>query len=68
MQQFTSLIYKGEKYYIAQALELGVISQGKTPKEAQTNLKEAIELYLEDDETDIEPVSKPIIKTLTIAR
>jgi len=33
---------------VAHSLELGVASQGKTIEEAQANLKEAIELYLED--------------------
>lgn len=67
-QRFTSLVYKGEKYYVAQALELGVASQGETIKEAEKNLKEAVELYLEDDKADVESVSRPQLKTLTIAR
>ncbi len=33
---------------MARAVELGVVSQGKTVEEAQSNLKEAVELYLED--------------------
>lgn len=42
------VINKEGKWYVAQSLELGVVSQGKTIEEAQKNLKEAIELYLED--------------------
>jgi predicted RNase H-like HicB family nuclease len=33
---------------VARCLELGVVSQGKTVEEAQKNLKEAVELYLEN--------------------
>jgi len=41
------LIEKGEKYYSAICLELNVASQGKTLKEAEANIKEAVDLYLE---------------------
>lgn len=42
-------MYKGEDdYYVVECIELpGCISQGKTKTEAITNIKEAIELYLE---------------------
>lgn len=33
---------------MARSLELGVVSQGKTIEEAEKNIKEAINLYLED--------------------
>ena len=36
------------KWFVARCAELGVVSQGKTIQEAQENLKEAVELYLED--------------------
>lgn len=44
----TIVINKEGKWFVAQSLELGVASQGKTVEEAQKNLREAIELYLED--------------------
>lgn len=46
--RFTTVINKEGKWYVAQCLELGVVSQGRSVEEAQQNLKEAIELYLED--------------------
>ena len=46
--KFTSVIIKENKWYVARCLELGVVSQGKNIEEAQKNLKEAVELYLED--------------------
>jgi predicted RNase H-like HicB family nuclease len=42
-------IFKGEKYFVAECLDLPVITQGKTLDELVRNLKEAIELHLEDE-------------------
>ncbi len=41
-------INKEGKWFVARSLELGVVSQGKTIEEAEKNIKEAVELYLED--------------------
>lgn len=46
-KRFTGVITKEENWYVAHCVELGVVSQGKTIEEAQANLKEAVELYLE---------------------
>lgn len=46
-KRFTAVITKEESWYVAHCIELGVVSQGKTIEEAQANLKEAVELYLE---------------------
>ncbi|MFA6161126.1 MAG: type II toxin-antitoxin system HicB family antitoxin [Patescibacteria group bacterium] len=35
-------------FYVAYCVELGVTSQGKTFEEAEKNLQEAVDLYLED--------------------
>ena len=50
--RFTTVIIQEGKWYVARCLELGVVSQGKTIEEAQKNLKEAVELYLEDQPRD----------------
>ena len=47
--KFTAVINKEKKWYVAHCVELGVVSQGKTIKDAQKNLKEAVEFYLEDN-------------------
>ncbi len=47
--KFTIIINKEKKWYVARCIELGVVSQGKTVEEAQKNLREAVELYLEDN-------------------
>jgi len=46
--EFTAVIRKGEKFFVALCPELDVVSQGRTEKEAMINLKEAVELYLEE--------------------
>lgn len=44
----TVIIHKEENWYVAQSVETGVASQGKTIDEAIENLREALELYFED--------------------
>jgi predicted RNase H-like HicB family nuclease len=51
-------IYRGEKYYVAECVDLPVVSQGKTLDEATNNIREAIDLHLEGEnleEWDILP-------------
>ncbi len=59
------LIEKENNLYSALCLELNVASQGKTLAEAEKNIREAIELYLEDvydsgDEKDFIPRPAPV--------
>jgi len=53
---------------VARCLELGVVSQGKNIEEAQKNLKEAVELYLEDQPKTKKYLSKkaPLITSLEL--
>ena len=44
----TSIVFQGEKFWVAKCVELGVVSQGETQGKAEKNLKEAVELFLED--------------------
>lgn len=43
-------IYKGEKYYIAEGVNIPVVTQGKTYDELFNNLKEALSLFLEGED------------------
>ena len=43
-----AVIKKGEKQFVALCPELDVASQGYTIEEALKNLKEAVELYIEE--------------------
>ncbi len=45
---FTAIIRKGEKQFVALCPELDVVSQGYTVEESLKNLKEAVELYIEE--------------------
>jgi predicted RNase H-like HicB family nuclease len=46
-KQFTASITREDDWYVAQALEVDVASQGKTEGEAIDNLREALELFFE---------------------
>ena len=48
MKSFTAIIKKGEKQFVALCPELDVVSQGYNVEEAIKNLKEAVELYVEE--------------------
>ena len=43
-------VYKGKKYYIAECVDLPVVTQGKTLDEVVENVKEAIALHLEGED------------------
>ena len=46
---FTVTIQKEDIWYVAKCLENNVASQGNTMDEAMNNLREALELYYEDE-------------------
>jgi len=48
MDSFTAIIRKGEKQFVALCPEVDVVSQGHSIEEAVDNLKEAVELYVEE--------------------
>ncbi|MDO8505682.1 MAG: type II toxin-antitoxin system HicB family antitoxin [bacterium] len=65
--RFTTIINKEADWYVARAIELGVVSQGKTIEEAEVNLKEAVELYLEDVEIpQMQLISAPLVTSLEV--
>jgi predicted RNase H-like HicB family nuclease len=66
--KFTTIITKEGKWYVAYCLELGVVSQGKNIDEVKKNLKEAVELYLEDQPKLKKKLSKesPLVTTLEL--
>lgn len=41
-------VSKGDKYYVAEGVDLPIVTQGKTLDELVENIKEAIELHLEN--------------------
>lgn len=67
MKKMHSVVWKEDKWYVAKALEVEVTSQGKSQKEALGNLKEALELYFEDQsKIELTPINKPKLQDLSI--
>ncbi len=62
----TVIIQKEENWYVATDAVSGVASQGKTIDESLANLKEALELYYENNlpETDPSPI---FVTTMEVA-
>jgi predicted RNase H-like HicB family nuclease len=48
--ELSAVVWREERLYVALCPELDVASQGKSVEEALKNLKEALELYLEDED------------------
>ena len=46
---FSVTIWRENEMYVSKCPEIEVISAGNTPEEALTNLKEAIELWIENE-------------------
>lgn len=67
MKKLHSVVWKEDKWYVAKTLEVEIASQGKTEKEALENLKEALELYFEDqNKLELTPVSKPRLQDISV--
>ena len=69
MQNKFNIIYTKEKNWIvARCIEIDVVSQGRTIKSAERNIKEAIGLYIDSfGQPDIPLLkSKPILKSIVI--
>ena len=45
-----SIIYKEDKYFVAQCLSVDVSSFGNTKKEAMSQLEDALNLYFDENE------------------
>ena len=62
----TAVIQQEENWYVAKCLENSIASQGKSLDEALTNLKEALELYFEDN-VEASKVKQTFVTTMEIA-
>jgi predicted RNase H-like HicB family nuclease len=57
-------ISRGERLYVAECLEIGVVTQGETIDATIANLREAVALFLEDEDPadyDLAPNPKLLI-------
>ena len=62
----TVMIEKDENWYVSKCIENNIATQGKTIEESLENLKEALELYYENNES-IEEDKKIFITTMEVA-
>jgi predicted RNase H-like HicB family nuclease len=67
MKQIHAVVWKEDKWFVAKALEVEVTSQGRTQEEGLKNLKEALELYFEEqDDVALTDINNPTLQSLTI--
>lgn len=52
MKSIQYCVYREAPHYVAQCLNVDVSSFGASPEEAVANLKEAVELFLEDADAE----------------
>ena len=52
MKKLKYVVYQEGKYFVSQGLNIDVASCGDTVEEAVSNLKEAVELYLKDEDME----------------
>ena len=68
MKNLHYVIWKEGKWFVARSLEVEVASQGKTEKDAVSNLREALELYFEDEpKVEISRIEDPKIRSFSFS-
>ncbi|MCL6611479.1 MAG: type II toxin-antitoxin system HicB family antitoxin [Peptococcaceae bacterium] len=60
------IVQKEENWFVAKCIENSVVSQGKTIEEALENLKEALVLYYEDEDPEVE-TGQTFLTTMEVA-
>ena len=50
--KYNVIVQKDEDWYVAKCIDNNIASQGKTIEEAMQNLKEALELYMQNEKPD----------------
>lgn len=68
MKSIKYIITKEGKFYVSRCLNVEVSSFGKTIDEAKSNLKEALDLYFEDNNErfDLQIITETIIGEMKI--
>lgn len=61
MKEYEYVVWQEGKYFVSQCLNVNVSSFGETVDEAISNLKEAVELYFEDEMLDFPIIDKVIL-------
>lgn len=63
--RLTAAVTKEDTLYVARCLEVEVTSQGETVEDSLLNLREALELYFEDESAP-DPSQTPIIAPVDV--
>ena len=66
-RELHSIVWKEGKLFVAKFVEIELASQGKSKEEALRNLKEALDLYLEDYDNNISFPSVEDVSTQAIS-
>lgn len=65
--EFSAVVWREERLYVALCPELDVASQGRSVEDALGNLKEALELYLGDEDVERpSAVEAPIVTLVKV--
>lgn len=67
LMQLSAVVRKEGKLFVSWCPDVDVASQGKTVHQALANLKEAVELYLKDEDATMVQ-GTPIITTIEVRR
>jgi len=61
MKEIEFIIWQEGKYFVSQCINVNVSSFGETIEEATENLKEAVELYFENENFELPKIDKIIL-------
>jgi len=61
MKEIEFIIWQEGKYFVSQCINVNVSSFGETIEEATENLKEAVELYFENENLELPKIDKIIL-------
>ena len=64
--EVTVFVWREGKWYVAYEPTSGVASQGRSVDEALNNLREALELYLEEEDSEVYQIERVMITKLKI--
>jgi predicted RNase H-like HicB family nuclease len=67
--EFSSVVTREGRWFVANCPDLDIASQGKTVELALKNLREAIELYLQDEDAKVPEVDyRPMVTVVKVVR
>jgi len=61
MKNLKFVVYREDKYYVSQCLNVEVSSFGDTIDEAIENMKEAVDLYFEEGDNEYHPIGEALL-------